>query len=414
MFATLFNILSSYTDKHEKSIDRFFNKLSSRSDKAKVRKQTKLILQKDTIRASLLVEYKFKKYKTLKKSYRKKLYKNAELIKNDFLHYWESNHTKLRDTLKLKKLSGTSSNDEGLLFCFAIMQYLHPKLKYRAGSAFEKLLRKPNKEMMVGDCNQIVTLYIALYSLKHNIQDLKLKLLPDHVCLYYKGIDIETTRSQFAKYTKHKGIVEVEEIIPINMLDISDHDEARFEVSPKRMKKAAEIAFLLSSHKELVEKNLKIAYHNLGIHYLKDRNYSDAESCFKFNDDAAALRACYGEAVQYFLEKKKYSNALRYATKSGNPKLKSVVIQNQAVDLLKHKKFDDARSKFRLISDVEGVRVCDQNELHYLSQKIKHCQTISDYKKYKSTIRKMEKLARKLENREVGEFCKDILSQKSL
>ena len=58
-------------------------------------------------------------------------------------------------------------------------------------STFGKLLRNPNRESLIGDCNQIVTLYIALFALKFDVQLLQLKTYPGHVALHFDGIDVE-------------------------------------------------------------------------------------------------------------------------------------------------------------------------------------------------------------------------------
>jgi len=405
------NFFSSYTDQQEKNIDVFLSNLSSGSNKAKVRLKIRELLQKDIIRTILLIEYKFKKYKTLKKSFRKVLYRNADLIKQDFWRFFNANNEVLQAHLKQQNIPVEKHEDEKLLLLFGIMQYLLPKLKYRPGSAFEKLLRNPKNEKLIGDCNQIVTLYLALYSLKYSVNDVQLKLTPGHVCLHYRGIDIETTTGKFEHYQKHDGLLDTEEIISINLLDISDQDEARYEISPKKMLEAAGLAYIFSSHRSLVEKNLHVAYHNLGVHYMREHNFSEAEICFQKNKDSKNLQSCYENAVSYFLQQKKYFQAEKYALKSKDHKLKKIVIQHQAVDLLNYKKFNAARSKFRQISNQNGLRSCDQNELHYLYQKIKHCRTSADYKRNKRTIRQMLDLAESLKKQDVVRFCNDVLAE---
>ena len=146
------------------------------------------------------------------------------------------------------------------------------------------------------------------------------------------------------------------------------------------MLKSAELAFHFSSHRATVEKNLFIAYHNVAI---------------------------------YFAKKKDFKNAVLFANKSGNTKLQKSITQMEAVSLLKAKKYDKARAKFRKVNDSRGEKACNQNELFGLADKIKGCKTIDDYKKYRSTLRQMKELALKIDNQKIVRFVNDVLKKMS-
>lgn len=326
----LIGFFSIYTDPFEKKVGKFFDRISSKPGRYQKKKLLEL-MQTDLVRVNLFLEYKFKGYKNLKKSYRHKRYRDAEAIKKAF-----------QNSLRFGKRLAT---DEKLNYLMQIARFLRPgnHFHYQESSAFEKLLRNPETSKLVGDCNQIVTLYIYLYSLKYPITDLKIKLLPDHVCLHYDGKDIEATRGMVTEYKHYEFIASIEEIISTNLLDIPDQTQKQFRVSAKNLLKAAKLAKAISSHQHLTNHNLKVAY------------------------------------------------------------------QQVVAELLKEKRFKQARelSKESSIKEMEGW--IDQSELHHLLETIKHCQKLSDYKAHKSKLKRIELLAKRTNQKELEKFCKDLL-----
>lgn len=288
-FKAIIGFFSIYEGSFEKKVDKFFKKLSPASSPIKTKEKLLELMQEDIVRLNLFLERKFKGYKKTRKSYRKKLYENVERLKEDFLKYYLDNHNHFKQFIKTKGVSV----DERFIYLSGIMHYLKPgkHFEYREGSAFEKLLRDPKKTTLIGDCNQIVTLYIYLYSLKYPITDLKIKLMPGHVCLHFKGMDVEATSGRFHHYKKYAYLSGVEEIIPTNLLDISDKEEGKYDVSPENILKASEVAYILSSHRETVEQNLKVAYHNLTMSLLKQKRFSKADEIAKKSGDESLKKA---------------------------------------------------------------------------------------------------------------------------
>ena len=260
------------------------------------------------------------------------------------------------------------------------MNYLTPgrRLKYKESATFEKLLRDPTTQKLVGDCNQITTLYIYLFSLRYPIHGLQVKILPDHICLHYKGIDIETTAGKLAHYEDYTFLSSVSEIVPSNILDVSDPDEKQFQISPRSMLKAAELAFQFSGHRQTVEKNLFTAYHNMALHFAKKKNFKQATL---------------------------------YANKSGNTKLQQSILRNEAIYLLKQKKFEKAAEKFRKIGDSVGEKACYQNELVELFSQIKGFKRLDQYKTKKSVLRRIKELAMKADDKKVLDFVNGVLKK---
>lgn len=377
IIAKVFRCFSVYIDPFEKHVDRFLKKVRQRS-----KRDLKELIQQDLVKLTIFLEYKFKGYKKLKKRYRKKLYEHAALIAKDFIFFFDEHKEEIAEEQKSLDIPSDLKNDEHLTYLLGIMAYLKPgeRLQYQRAATFEKLLRDPTSEMLVGDCNQITTLYIYLYSLRFPIGDLHVKILSEHICLHYKGVDIETTNATLAKYDDYIFLSDVEEIVAANLLDISDPSEKQFDISPASMLKSAELAFHFSSHRQTVEKNLFIAYHNMAIHYANQKNFS---------------------------------KATLFANKSGKTKLQKAITRMEAIDHLKTKRYKKALEKFKKIRDSEGQKACYQNELVDLLDKTKSLKKVNDYKNHKSTLLRMKELGLKVNNQKVVDFVNDILKKLS-
>lgn len=375
LLAKAFRFFSVYADPFEKEVDRFLKRIGRSS-----KKDLEALIQRDLVRLTIFLEYKFKGYKKLKKGYRKKLYNYASLIAKDFVVTFDEQKGVLAERQKKMDIPSALRDDEHLTYLLGIMEYLKPgkRLQYQEAADFAKLLRDPTQEMLVGDCNQITTLYIYLYALHFPVGDLRVKILPEHVCLHYKGIDIETTNSTLTEYKNYTFLSDVEEIVAANLLDVSDPHEKQFQISPKNMLKSAELAYHFSSHRATVKKNLFIAYYNMSV---------------------------------YYAEQKNFSKAVLFANKSGNTKLQKNITQMEAIEYLESKQYAKAIEKFRRIGNSEGEKACYQNELADLFEKTKSCKTVQDYKAHKSTLRRMKELATKVHNQKVVDFANDVLKK---
>jgi len=366
---------SLYEGPFEKKVDKFLRKINKRSAQ-----DLELLMQEDLVRLTIFMEYKFKGYKKLRKRYRKKLYESAELIKKNFSEFYEENSGRIAVQKTKSDIPDHLLADEHFKYLLVIMNYLTPgkRLEYRESATFEKLLRDPSVQKLVGDCNQITTLYIYLFSLRYPIHELQVKILPKHICLHYKGVDIETTTGKLAHYEDYTFLSSVTEIVPSNILDVADPDEKQFKISPGSMLKAAEFAFAFSGHRQTVEKNLFTAYHNTAIYYAKNNNFKQA---------------------------------VLFANKSGNTKLQQSIVRNEAVYLLRNKKFNKAAGKFKKIGDIAGEKTCYQNELVQLFTQIKGFNSLDQYKSNKSVLRRIKELALKTEDRKVLDFVNGILKK---
>ena len=370
--------LSPYADRFEKRANQFLRQFSKGSQVS--RAVLHQLIQEDLLRLSLWMEYKYKGYKKLRKWVRKRLYKRADELRDEFREFLVKHRGQLQKKQVRLNLPDALKKDPKMLTLLATMAFLKPgeHFSYRKGAALEKMLQKPRKGLPEADCNQLTTMYIALFATQHPVTDLNIKLLPEHVCIHYNGIDVETTSGNLADYKDYTSIGPVEEILATNLLDVPDPKGRRYKPSAQNLIQSANLAFQFSSHRKTVEKNLKIAYHNLTIQFLKNHSFK------------AALQA---------------------AKKSSQPDLEKHVVQSEAWYYLKKNNLARAERLFRRVDDKEGLKACVQQELNLNLDKIKNCKTLADYKKHKSTIKKVLELSKKTKSHRVEEFARKILKE---
>jgi len=372
----LFYFFTPYTDANERAVGHFFKRLSEHKNQSRTRAKLLRLVQEDIAAINLWSEYRYKGYKYLRKSQRRKLYANLQHIAEDFDDFYtRSSRTPPTAADRIKRLAPQAVIEpKRAVLIHALMDYFSTQrgiYQYRDSSSFGRLLRDPTHEKLVGDCNQIVTLYIYLYSCYFDVSDLKLRVTPGHVALHYGGIDIETTRGAFARYNKEKGnaLLPIEEIVSINLLDATDSYLSTHEVSPKDILQSSRMAYILSHDRSIVTNNLHSAYGRLinslverhdystarryakdapqrkemvkniwqseAVYWYKSHHYHEAAKAFKHSGDHDMVRHCY-EAL-FFVEQKKlghnltseivgqYAGVIKhmrgYAKKSGNKKL---------------------------------------------------------------------------------------------
>lgn len=383
----LFFLFYPYVNFFERKVDKFFQNVKSTDNIFSIQKNLLELMQKDLVMVNVWLEKKFKGYTYLTKGVRKKMYKDtlAIVVKfNEFLEGYKLEESQLKMELDSKGMTYPSGNFEQLRVLSAITEFLRPGLYYEyiKTSSFGKLLRDPNKEKLQGDCNQIVTLYIYLYSLKFPLSDLQIKLLPEHVCLHFRGVDIEATAGQFTKYDEFDHLLPVTEIISTNLLDLNDFREDTQKVSERAMVKSAQLAHAISSLKELVEKNLDVAYYNLGISAMRGNDFKTAVFYLSKTKKQDTLKTVYNNACAYFVNKKDFEKARYYASESGDGDLKKRIEKIQW-----------------------------SNKYNELAKKVGGVKTTADAKKFKSYYREMRDLAGKLDDSKLKAQVDDILRQ---
>lgn len=416
MLRSLFRFFSHYAHPFEKKVDRFFKHIKSTSRASDVQSKLQALMQENLVVTNLWMERKYKNYVYLKKRVRRKMYENIEALKLDFEAFVAAHPASIdavRQHLKRLDLPFPEHATAGLLHLATIMAYLKPgeRYRYQASANFGKLLKNPQVEPLVGDCNQIVTFYIYLYSLHFPLSDLQIKILPGHVCLHFQGIDIEATNATFQKYEAFDYVLPVTEIVSTNLLDIVDNEAETREVDPRTVLKRAQLAYHISSMKELVDKNLKVAYRNLSIVLLKQKNFSSALFYADKLADYEFINTVCNSAAVHYLNKKDFSQAEHYINRSGNESLREALNQNKGIYYYQNKNYEQALIYFRKISDERMIKACYQGFYNLLVPKIKNVKTIQDAKRFRSTYQKMVEYARLADNPSAAESIEDILGK---
>jgi len=396
-----FGLFSSYVHPFERKVDKFFRNIKSTSSSAEVRRGLLALMQENLIVTNVWMEKKYKGYSYLDKKARKKMYEDVKVIVKKFEeHCAVHNFTdvQIKQKLDAKSLQFPNGDSEAISYIVQIMSFLRPGLYYHyiKTASFGKLLRNPATAKLEGDCNQIVTLYAYLFSLKFSLDKLGIKLLPEHVCLHFRGIDVEATNGTFQKYKKADQILPITEIISTNLLDLLDFREDVQSISPRVIVKSSQLAYAISSLKSLVAKNLNIAYKNLAISAMKVHNFETAIFFFSKTDDKKVLQSVYYNATVYFLQKHNFTKAKYYALKSSDHSLEKTVKKNEAVYYFNNGKIDKALKMFQLLGDNKMIKACYGRKYNELVKKIVSVKTLKDAKKYKSTYKKMLNFAQKM------------------
>ncbi|MBD3270237.1 hypothetical protein GF376_01810 [Candidatus Peregrinibacteria bacterium] len=344
------------------------------------------------------------------------MYKHLEIIVEKFLAFSAKNEVSdevLKAILSEKGLSFNQVDLPKLKYMVKIMTFLRPGkiYEYLEGASFGKLLKNIKKEKMIGDCNQITTFYVFLYSLKYPIKELQIKLPKDHVCLQFKGIDIEATNGTFQKYTEYEYILPITELISTNLLDVSDFRDKQIKVDPNEFLKGAQLAFNISSKREIVQKNLKSAYNNVAVDALNANNFKTAEFFFNKINDQEALKSVYHNAVIYFVKQNNFSKARYYQSKTHDQELKKYVDEREAFYYFDKNKNSKALDLFKKMGNDRMVKACYGREYNKIQKKVKGLNTISQMKSHKSDYRKMVDLAKKMGDYNLAGEVEKILKQ---
>lgn len=390
LFAKLYYMFAPYTDGRERRVAKFFAGLREHSAQNAARHQLIELLQHDTAVINLWTEHAYKGYSYLRKNTRKKLYENLDKITIDFDVFWQ----------------GYASNeaDERRKLLTAITIYFRDTYSYRVSSSFGRLLRDPNQEKLIGDCNQIVTLYIHLYSRYCDINELQLRLLPGHVALHYRGVDIEATNGTFVNYASKNDskLVPIEEIVSINLLDTTDENFATHEVSPKDFLQAARFAYMLSHDRDIVAKNLDAAYGILVKKLIERHNFASALTYAKQSREVDLLAVVGHNAAVHYTRQNNFTAARSYAQFAlKKDDLLRDSYHAEGVYYFNQQKFHMAIKAFRKVGDQAAVKRCYEGLFFEAQNQLPEQLTTKTIKNSRKVIEKMSDYARKSGNTEL-------------
>ncbi len=366
----IYYFFSSYTNPAERQLAKFFRRLNENQSPPLVANQLLTFLQQDTVLLTVFLEWRYKGYRYLTKATRRDLYAKAELIKQDFQKYCQSYSPDLNQVLDLASQTEvrfntklTAEQQDQLLYLQQIMTYLSPqqgRYAYQESSTFGNLLRDPTKEQLTADCNQIVTLYLYLYSQKYHLSSLKLFVLPRHVAIAFNGATIEATVGQFHNYSdEESSLVPAQEIVAINLLDISDRQFSTHKIPPEVSLEASRIAYLISSQREITKKNLTSAYHNLVNKLVAENDYTQALRMAKKSRNQQSVAYVGHRGAIFFQSKNQFSQALKYARYAKQAReLEKTIYYNQGVYYYNQQKYHQAIDSFRRADQSQMIRKC--------------------------------------------------------
>ncbi|MBT7736475.1 hypothetical protein HN709_02200 [Candidatus Peregrinibacteria bacterium] len=412
----ILGLFSSYVHPFERKVDRFFRGIKSTDSISTVKKRLLELMQGNLVVLSVWMERKYKGYVYLSKGVRRRMYRDIKKIEAE-LKVFESDNVygdeEIRAKLVRHGLSFPNGDEEKIRYIYLIMQFLKPGVHYRyiRTASFGKLLRDPAVQKLEGDCNQIVTLYMYLYSLRFPLENLEIKLLPEHVCLHFRNMDIECTNGSFHNYTECEEVLPATEIVATNLLDLTDFREDVQEITSHDLVKSAQLAHATSSLRPLVEKNLKSAYHNLAVGALKGNDYKTAVFYFSKEGNDEALKNTYHNAALYYMKHHNFKRARYFASESRDDELEEAVKRNEGVYYYNNNKIDSALKIFTSLHDSEMKKACYAKQYNELVKKVRSVKTLKDVRRYRSTYKKMLDLARKMGDSSLESSVRETLSK---
>jgi len=189
---------------------------------------------------------------------------------------------------------------------------------------------------------------------------------------------------------------------------VVDAEEKIETIDPRTMVKRAQFAYAISSKKDLVKRNLDIAYRNVGITLMKRKEFKSAIYFFEKLGDRDLIKTAYHNATIHYLNAKNYKSASYYARRTGEPELENAVTRGQGVNFYNKKNYKTALTYFQKINDDRMIKACYQGQYSQLAAKIKNVKTIDDARKYRSTYNAMLDLAHKMGNEQAANYVRGI------
>lgn len=416
LLSSLYYLLAPYTDARERAVGTFFAGLTEHSPGPSTRARLGELLQSNIAVINLWTEYRYKGYNYLKKKKRRQLYANLDIIAADFDQFYKQTERTAEEVqLHIHGVAPTAHTaDSHAVLLQALMDFFSPSrgvYEYRDSSSFGRLLRDPNKEQLVGDCNQIVTLYIYLFSRYFPVQDLKVRLLPGHVALHCNGVDIEATNGTFANYDEREGqsLQPIEEIASVNLLDTTDSYFQKHEVRPEDFLQASRFAFILSHNRDIVRHNLDAAYAKLINNLMERNNYVAALKFAKQSKDMELLSIVGHNGALHSMEQGEFAAARRYAEHA--IKRAELIKDSYRAEGAYHYeagRYHDAIKAFNHYGDQDLVKKCYEALFVTEQNNLGDTLTSETIKQYAPVIKRMYGYAKKSGNKQLIDHASQL------
>ncbi len=382
------NIIGRYAVPHERVVGKFFGGLTEHSAGPSTRTKLGELLQQNIAAINLWTEYKYKGYTYLTRRKRAQLYTNLQIIAVDFDEFHNTQASDIYAPLQIL---------QSLTRYFSAERY-----EYRASSSFGRLLVNPQHEKMVGDCNQIVTLYIYLYSQYADVRDLKVRLLPGHVALHYNGQDIEATNGTFVHYENQQcaSLMPIEEIVSVNLLDTTDSYLKTHAVDPADFLQAARFAFILSHDRQIVTRNLDAAYAGLINGFMDKHNYKRALAFAKQSKDMELLAIVGHNGAVHYMGEHDFAVARKYAEFSPKrTELIKTIYRNEGAYHYNAHRYHDAITAFTKAGVHDWVQKSYEGLFFAMQDNLPKKLTSETIKSHAHTIKRMAEYAKKSGNK---------------
>lgn len=401
---------SPFANRHEKEIQTYLKSLTEKSNQTQTIKHLLNFIQKDFASVNLWTEYKYKGYAYLDKQTRITLYHNLTLIEDEFEKYYKNYDISNRQNYLNDYLNVDAKNDiklEKLALLTCIMDYFSINRGlyiYQESSTFGKLLQDPARTNLVGDCNQIVSLYIHIYARYFPITDLRLRTIPGHVALHFEGQDIEATKGEFADYSNQKQnkILPIHEIVSINLLDVTDAYLKTKPINPKDLLQAARLAYLLSDNRDVVTLNLNASYGTLINMLIKSSDYNKALIFARQSGDNKYLELTAHNAAIYYINNHNYNKAKQFAEQTKDSQsLKKDIGKAEGAYYYNKGNFDIAIKAFSQTNDQELINKCYEALYTKEQSKLPKNLNSTSVKNYKNVIHNMNVYAKKSNNKDL-------------
>lgn len=411
-----------YVNADERRAAALFSRVRESDSEYAVKDRLVRLVQQNAAAVNLWGEYRYKGYKYLTKSMRRRMYSNLERIRTGFESFAAA-HTPSEEEVvaHVAQVKANTvlarSQPEKLAFLSTIMQFLQPArglYAYHQSSSFGRLLQDPATDVLEGDCNQIVTLYIYLYATRYPVSDLQLVTYPGHVALHFQGVDIEATNATFTYHEREdRKTVPVQEIVSINLLDTSDSYFVQNKIPAETFVQAARLAYLVSSERKLVEKNLQAAYHNAVGELVRQDRYKTALKYAQLSREHDLLQLVGYNGAVHFMKNGQFKTAHKFAAHTSEAgKLNKTIAHNEGVHYYQAKKYHEAIKAFQRGGETDMVHHCYE-ALYVEEQKaLKNVRTVNELKAHGRTLARMKDYARKSGSTQLMEHVSKLERQR--
>lgn len=415
----LFGKLGTHADEFEERVDRFLSGLTPESDRQEVRRQTLAFMQENAVKFHLLISLRFHKLPPLSKEQRLMLYAHLDTLREAFEAYCFMQVPEL-DNIYFELFEAGIGTEavkpfprelQALRQMMAFFTSQVPLLP-QPNSSFVDLLKAPDGGTLFGSCFTTVSLYLYLFALKHEINTLKIKAVPDFIFLHLSGVDIDTSRGQFTLYKEPiQEVIPVVETTAIDLLSITPTTDL-VNLTPQRLLQAATFCFLVSDREEIISNNLRVAFRKCVLDAITKAQFDQALAYAQTSQDSEAVCHVGLKGASYYLQKCDFVNARRFGQfAKDKTKVLQTISHNEGVKLLNDRQYAKALAIFQKNGNDEYCKRCYAGLFLTLQKEIRAIKYLSELKKRRKTLLQMQAYAAKAEDQRMQQYTALLLKR---